>query len=106
MVLTIASYITAITTIVTTVTVAISKVFDTKLKPLTNRDRMQLRYEICHFASRLHQGIPHTRDEYLAIFELISEYKQICKDLHIENHVFEEECDYIHNCYQRLNNDK
>ena len=102
MVLTIASYVTAFTTIVTTITVAISKVFDHKLKPLANRDRLQMRYQIVHFACTLHNGVPHTRDEYLAIFELITEYSAICRELNITNHVFEEECEYIHNRYQDL----
>lgn len=99
---TIAAYITALSTIVGAVTLAMSRLFDIKLRPLTNRDRMQLRFEIVAFASELHKGVPHTRDEYLAIFELIDEYRYICESLQIKNHVFEEECAYIDKCFQNL----
>lgn len=101
-ILTLAEYVTALTTIAGAVTLAVSKVFDEKLRPLTNRDRMQLRYQIVSFASDLHQGIPHTIDEYRSVFELITEYENICKQLNIKNHVFEAECDYIDKCFQDL----
>jgi len=102
MIINIAEYISAILVIVSAVTAAVAKVFDIKLKPLTNRDRKQLRFQIVSFASELHRGIAHTRDEYLAVFELIDEYKDICKTLNIQNHVFEEECKYIDKCFQNL----
>lgn len=98
----ISKYITAIGVAVGAVAKVIDSTFDKKLKPLTNRDRMQLRFEIVSFASELHKGIPHTRDEYLAVFELIDEYKEICKQLNIQNHVFEAECQYIDKCFQQL----
>lgn len=99
---TIAGYITSLGVITGAITWAISKVFDVKLRPIHNRDRMQLRYEIVGFASDLHKGKAHTRDEFLAIFEIIDEYKLICEQLDIKNHVFEEECKYIDNCFQNL----
>lgn len=101
-ILSIAEFIGAVGIIVGAMTKTVEVVFDKKLKPLTNRDRMQLRFEIVSFASELHKGVPHTRDEYLAIFELIDEYKMICEQLEIKNHVFEEECKYIDNCFQNL----
>lgn len=101
-VLNIAEFITAIGIIVGMVTSSVSKLFDIKLRPLTNRDRKQIRFEIVSFASELHKGIPHTRDEYLAVFELIDEYKDICEQLDIKNHVFEEECEYIDSCFQKM----
>lgn len=101
-IITIAQYVSAILVITGAVTTAVSKVFDRKLKPLTNRDRKQLRFQIVGFASELHRGIAHTRDEYLAVFELIDEYTEICKQLNIQNHVFEAECKYIDKCFQSL----
>lgn len=101
-IITIAQYISALLVIIGAVTTTVSKVFDKKLKPLTNRDRMQLRFQIVSFASELHKGIAHTRDEYLAVFELIDEYTEICKQLNIQNHVFEAECKYIDKCFQEL----
>lgn len=98
----VSKFISAIVIVIGATTKVVDKTFDKKLRPLTNRDRMQLRFEIVSFASELHKGIPHTRDEYLAIFELIDEYKEICKQLQIENHVFEEECQYIDKCFQSL----
>ena len=98
----ISKYIGAIGIIIGALNKCIDKTFDKKLKPITNRERMQLRFEIVSFASRLHKGVPHTRDEYLAVFELIDEYKNICKQLGIQNHVFEAECKYIDKCFQEL----
>ena len=98
----VSKFITALGIIVGCFNGIVAKTFDKKLKPLTNRDRMQLRFEIVSFASELHKGIPHTRDEYLAVFELIDEYKEICKQLDIQNHVFEAECQYIDKCFQTL----
>jgi hypothetical protein len=98
----VSKFITALGVIVGCFNGIVSKTFDKKLKPLTNRDRMQLRFEIVRFASELHKGIPHTRDEYLAVFELIDEYKEICKQLGIQNHVFEAECQYIDKKFQEL----
>lgn len=102
LVLNIAEFITAVGIIVGLITKSTSKLFDVKLRPLTNRDRMQIRFEIVSFASELHKGIAHTRDEYLAVFDLIDEYKDICEQLGIKNHVFEEECEYIDKCFQNL----
>lgn len=98
----VSKFITALGVIVGCFNGIVAKTFDKKLKPLTNRDRMQLRFEIVSFASELHKGIPHTRDEYLAVFELIDEYKEICKQLGIQNHVFEAECQYIDKKFQEL----
>lgn len=98
----VSKFITALGVIAGCFNGIVAKTFDKKLKPLTNRDRMQLRFEIVSFASELHKGIPHTRDEYLAVFELIDEYKEICKQLDIQNHVFEAECQYIDKCFQSL----
>lgn len=101
-ILEISKYITAIGVAIGAMTKIIDATFDKKLKPLANRDRMQIRFEIVSFASELHKGIPHTRDEYLAVFELIDEYKEICKQLNIQNHVFEAECQYIDKKFQEL----
>ena len=98
----VSKYITALGVALGAVSKIIDKTFDKKLKPLTNRDRMQLRFEIVSFASELHKGVAHTRDEYLAVFELMDEYKEICKQLGIENHVFEAECKYIDKKFQEL----
>lgn len=98
----VSKYITALIVIVGAFNSVVSKTFDRKLKPLTNRDRMQLRFQIVGFASDLHKGIPHTRDEYLAVFELIDEYNEICKEQGISNHVFESEVKYIDKCFQEL----
>lgn len=98
----IAKYVGALSVVLGAFSTIVSKVFDTKLKPLSNRDRMQLRFQIVSFASDLHKGIPHTRDEYLAVFELIDEYTSICEQLKIKNHVFEAECEYIDNCFQKM----
>lgn len=98
----VSKFISAVAIVIGAMTKVVDKTFDKKLKPLTNRDRMQLRFQIVSFASELHKGIPHTRDEYLAVFELIDEYKEICKQLQIENHVFEAECQYIDKCFQTL----
>lgn len=97
-----AEVIGAVGVITAATTAAVSKVFDTKMKPLTNRDRMQLRFQIVSFASDLHKGVPHTRDEYLSVFELIDEYKDICEKLKLKNHLFEEECEYIDKCFQNM----
>lgn len=98
----VSKFITALGIVVGCFNGIVAKTFDKKLKPLTNRDRMQLRFEIVGFASDLHKGIPHTRDEYLAVFELIDEYTAICKQLNIENHVFQAECQYIDKRFQEL----
>lgn len=102
LVIDISKFLTALGVIVGCFNKVVSKTFDTKLRPLTNRDRMQLRFQIVSFASDLHKGIPHTRDEFLAVFELIDEYNTICKELNIQNHVFEAECKYIDKCFQEL----
>lgn len=102
LILTIAEYITACGVIVGAVIGAISKMLDKEFKPIRNRDRKQLRYTIVSFASELHKGIPKTRDEFLAIFELIDEYKEICDHEHIKNHLFEEEEKYINKRFQDL----
>lgn len=98
----VSKFISAIVIVIGTMNKVIDKTFDKKLRPLTNRDRMQLRFQIVSFASELHKGIPHTRDEYLAVFELIDEYTEICTQLGIKNHVFEAECQYIDKCFQSL----
>ena len=98
----IAEFITALGVVTGAVTASVAKLFDNKLRPIHDRDRKQLRFEIVGFASELHQGVPHTRDEFLAIFELIDDYKDICEQLGIKNHVFEEECKYIDACFQKL----
>ena len=98
----VSKYISALIIVLGAMKKVIDKTFDEKLRPLTNRDRMQIRYEIVSFASDLHKSIPHTRDEYLAIFEMIDEYKAICKQLDIQNHVFEAECQYIDKRFQEL----
>ena len=98
----VSKYISAMIIVLGAMSKIIDTTFDKKLRPLTNRDRMQIRFEIVSFASELHKGIPHTRDEYLAVFELIDEYKDICKQLDIQNHVFEAECQYIDKRFQEL----
>ena len=95
-------FITALVAIVGVFNKVVSKTFDKKLRPLTNRDRMELRFQIVGFASELHKGVPHSRDEYLAVFELIDEYNAICKELNVQNHVFETECKYIDKRFQEL----
>ena len=102
LVIEISKFIAALGVIVGTFNGVVSKTFDKKLRPLTNRDRMEIRFQIVGFASELHKGIPHTRDEYLAVFELIDEYNTICKELNVQNHVFEAECKYIDKCFQEL----
>ena len=102
LVIDISKFLTALGVIVGCFNKVVSKTFDKKLRPLTNRDRMQLRFQIVSFASDLHKGIPHTRDEFLAVFELIDEYNTICKELNIQNHVFEAECKYIDKRFQEL----
>ena len=102
LVIDISKFIAALGVIVGAFNGVVSKTFDRKLRPLTNRDRMQLRFQIVSFASDLHKGIPHTRDEFLAVFELIDEYNTICKELNIQNHVFEAECKYIDKRFQEL----
>ena len=98
----VSKYISAMIIVLGAMSKIIDTTFDKKLRPLTNRDRMQIRFEIVSFASELHKGVPHTRDEYLAVFELIDEYKDICKQLDIQNHVFEAECQYIDKRFQEL----
>lgn len=97
-ILEIGKYLTQLGIIVGT----LSKLLDLKLKPIVNRDRIALRYHIVAFASDLHNGIKKTRDEYLSIFEQITEYNQICQDLGIKNHLFTQECEYIDKCYKEL----
>lgn len=81
---------------------AFAKILDVKFEEIHKRDRMTLRYDIVSFASALHKGEAKTRDEFLAVFEQIDEYNRICKKLHIENHLFEEECKYINKCFEKL----
>lgn len=81
---------------------AIAKLLDSREKKKTNVNRILLRYMIVSFASDLHKGVPKTRDEFLSIFEQIDEYKNICDELNVKNHLFENECAYIDKCFQSL----
>lgn len=99
LILTIAGYIGAITTIVG----AVAWVLKSMLKDLYSQNRMQFRFNIVTFASDLHKGVPKTRDEYLSIFEQIDVYKEICEKYNIKNHLFEEEMIFIDKCYNNLN---
>lgn len=94
--------------------IRLNKLFDKKLQPVykkieeldvreQNSRRKQIRKEYVSYASSLHRGVKHTRDEFAAIFELEDEYDEICKILKIPNHVFEEERKYVHKCYEQLN---
>ena len=95
-------FITALVAIVGVFNKVVSKTFDIKLKSIMNRDRMQLRFQIVSFASDLRRNVPHTRYEYLSVFELIDEYNIICKELGIPNHAFESEVEYIDKKFQSL----
>lgn len=91
----------------------INKMFSKKLKPIEDRidkehedsikkDMSQLRYTVVSFASDLHNGVPKTRFEFDAIFQFISEYESIIKQLNIKNGLFEEEVHYIREQYHKL----
>lgn len=108
-IITIAAYITAITTIIG----AINKLLDKKLekvydamndheKIIDDRDRKKIRFQIVSFSSSLHKGEIHTRDEFEAMFELINIYEDIINNRKMTNNYFEEELKYIRKSYESL----
>lgn len=87
---------------ITTIIVALSKLLDVKLKPLTNQNRMQFRHEIVSFATEIQRGTTKRRDEFTSIYEMINEYESICEKYNIKNHLFEESVHIIDNAYKNL----
>lgn len=109
LILHIATYLGAIVSIVTVLT----KVIDSKLTPIDNkidslsaqnddRDRKKLRLDITSFASSLHRGEAHTREEFEAIFELVDIYEDIIDKRKLKNNYFQEEVTFIRKCYEKL----
>lgn len=107
--LNIAAYITACSTII----VAMNKLIDNKLRAVyvqmdkyeakkDDRDRKKIRLQIVSFASSLHRGEKHTREEFEAIFELINIYEEIIEKRNLKNNYFEEELLFIRKCYENL----
>ena len=109
MIITIGAYVTAIGTIIGAVNKLLDKklekvyrVIETHEKTIDDRDRKKIRFQIVSFASSLHQGEKHTRDEYEAMFELINIYESIIEQRNLKNNYFEEELKYIQKCYESL----
>ena len=107
--LNIAAYVTACTTIIATMNKLIDKKLDKVYKQMDmyeakkdDRDRKKIRLQIVSFASSLHRGEKHTREEFEAIFELINIYEEIIEKRQLKNNYFEEELLFIQKCYENL----
>lgn len=106
-------FIISLSSILGIFTGIINKLFSRKLKPLEDKidknreesirqDMKLARYHVVQFASQLHHGYPHTREEYEAVFEFISTYERSVEELGITNSLFTTEEEFIKDCYKKL----
>lgn len=75
-------------------------ILDSEVK---ENEKDRIRWEILSFANSCHNGIKHTRDEFLHIIELNDKYKKLLIQTQDKNGVFEIEYTYIKHLYEDLN---
>lgn len=73
-----------------------------KLRGLYDDNRRQYRFQIVDFAGDLHNGIPKTREEFQAIFEIFDRYESLVERLNIKNHYVDSEMNYINEQYKKI----
>lgn len=114
---TILSVIISASTVLGIFTGIINKLFSNKLNPIkkeieknrldsVKEDMRIARYQVVKFASELHKGQSKTRFEFEAIAELADTYEKAVQELGIKNSFFEEEEQYIKECYHKLCNNE
>ena len=75
-------------------------------KMIRDNEKDRIRWEILNFANTCHNGINHTRDEFLHIIELNDKYRDLLRLTNDQNGVFDIEYAYIKKIYEekQLNN--
>ena len=68
------------------------------------REMQRLRYECLRFASEVRKGEAKTRQEYEEIFRMEENYDYMIDKYEIKNGFMEEEMRYVHEQYRKLNN--
>lgn len=64
------------------------------------REAKRLRSDILCFADACRGGQKYTRKHYENVLNEISDYKALCEEAHVENHVLEAEEEFINNQYK------
>lgn len=114
---TILSIIISVSTVLGIFTGIINKLFNKKLNPIEEKieknrldsvkeDMRMARFQVVRFASDLHKGEKKTRYEFEAVAELADTYEKAVEELGIKNSFFEEEEQYIKECYHKLCNEE
>jgi hypothetical protein len=66
------------------------------------REAKRLRADILCFADACRGGTRYTRKHYENVLNEISDYKALCEEAHVENHVLKAEEEFINNLYKAL----
>ena len=72
---------------------------------MRTNEKDRIRWEVLDFANSCHNGVNHSKDEFLHIITLNDKYKELLKLTKDNNGVFEAEYQYVYDLFQKKQQD-